>query len=44
MYTNVFSLFFYLVFGMLLGDTLLLDTLEDASAYRQEVCMSAISL
>jgi len=25
------------VFGMLLGDTLLLDTLDDASAYRQEV-------
>jgi len=25
------------VFGMLLGDTLLLDTLEDASSYRQEV-------
>jgi hypothetical protein len=26
-----------IVFGMLLGDTLLLDTLEDASSYRQEI-------
>jgi len=28
---------FVSVFGMLLGDTLLFDTLEDASSYRQEV-------
>ena len=32
----------FAVFGMLLGDTLLLDTLEDASAYRQEVCSAVI--
>ena len=26
------------VFGMLLGDTLILDTLDHANLYRQEVC------
>jgi len=37
---NVCVCVFLQVFGMLLGDTLLLDTLEDASSYRQEVCLS----
>lgn len=29
--------FFWIVFGMLLGDTLILDDLDSANAYRQEV-------
>ncbi len=30
------------VFGMLLGDTLVVDTLDDANAYRQEVSLLEI--
>ena len=33
---------FLTVFGMLLGDTVILDTLDDANKYRQEVGLTVI--
>jgi hypothetical protein len=34
----------FLVFGMLLGDTIILDNLDAANHYRKEVCTSFILL
>lgn len=34
------TLFLFIVFGMLLGDTLILDDLDCANKYRQEVSMA----
>lgn len=38
---SVFN-YFVTVFGMLLGDTIILDNLDDANTYRQEVCIIVI--
>lgn len=35
---------FFAVFGLLLGDTMLLDTLDDATSYRQEVRVLSYSI
>ena len=39
--TDFFNHLSFQVFGMLLGDTIILDNLDCANSYRQEVCQSS---